>query len=316
MNRIKARELALMLLPVLALAGMGWWLAYGRSNSSGEFRLVVDEAKLKLATPRESFLGFDSKIVVRCHTIGEIPVIPNARYAGSQWRCVDQLLIRRGGKEFPLQYPRGARGHHRTHYSPSLKDGTGTEIKMSLSTLPQTSDEIIVRGYVQANLFYVVQQRGGAKRNQQIDTRADQFSVTIRKANQTFTPAPVSRYCPLTLLSARIDNSIAVAANGNDTGVVVIIQCQEKMQDTPRVSFLKPTLVDETGKHYTNFKNAGGSINEWYPIDAYKNGIIKRNFEFPLGQVPQSAGAVRFETFVSVNDCWPLKISVPVRAKK
>lgn len=305
MKRIKARELGLMLLPVFVLIGVGLWIQRVPSWRNplmahfGPYRIVIDEAKSVPVTPRDVAMGWDTKVVVRAHYEGRLPTNVTNMDRVSSFSA--DLFARNSSGEQRLN----PRLIHQTVMSSPATDGTIGEVRLKLSQLPADGSELIVRGSPRHEWF-----APKSRWKKKLGYTSPTFAVVVRRAGTSTVIPHVSRVSPLKFHSAKIEPISVAGLGGIDMGITVLILHLKvlKREDIHIARFEDTYLIDAHGKRYTVHQTVMG--------DGYQSGLIRRDFWIALKAIPRSVDPIHLRASVSVNDCWPLKISVLVRAKK
>lgn len=315
MKRIKARELGLMLLPVFVLIGVGLWIQRVPSWRNplaahiGPYRIVIDEAKLVPVTPRDVAMGWDTKVVVRAHYEGRLPTNVTNMDRVSSFSA--DLFARNSSGEQRLNTPSLMQPHI---WSSPARDGTIAEVRLKLSQLPTNGSELIVRGSPRLEWF-----APGSRWKKKLGQTAPTFAVVVRRAGQP-TPVPqVSRVSPLKFHSVKIESVGVVGSGAADTrATVFVLHLQPLSEEEFHHAYFEDVhLIDARGKRHMIYEQGGLQFGRpTLTRNDYDAGMLHQNFTMALKSIPRNLDPIHLRASVSVNDCWPLKISVPVRAKK
>lgn len=313
----KSREVALLVLPALALVAFGFVMQreprlVGRSET-GNFSLTIDEIKQEPATPLEVFKGYDTRVTVK-YTMSKAPQIANAKLVGSSafGNLNARLIQRKDGAERVLRLP---------GVSAVLLSGLeDTTFLFRLSKVPLSDGELTFKTSVCGGYVYN-KSSGGIK---SLYTTPVPVEIVVRKAGETVQIPVVSKYCPLKQEEMKVE-AVASAQSvvGENTRVTATVRCLEEppiegFKD--KCVFSKPRLVDANGKEYMSFnnkmigKNMAQIVIGW-PGDGGNEKTCHRWFGLPVQLIPKSGGRVTFKTEVSINDGWPLPLSVVVRER-
>lgn len=315
MNR---KEIALLVVPCMALAVMGWTLRDRRGiilpTPTNRFALVVDEVKEEPVTPSEVARGYSMKLVVILSHKGTAPAwwkvgfrnltfvdVLNPQKAmrylnRDMWVVGVAMTLSENGKArmFIDADKTGGIGVTNLSYD-NKRDRYVASYLLSLSKVPQDLGQIKFQAIYGANTDDFVP-----------------LSVVVREVGTVSPRVQVPTYCPIEFeraIFSRMGGEMRVVARLKYTGVL-------KNAKSLKWSSGPGFLVDNKGRRYEMFKTASGTRSmSWSPPYRYDNDPhhYQCSYDLPLSAVPKNRGKLTLKDKVSVNDCWPLPISIAVR---
>jgi hypothetical protein len=298
-SRFKAKELLLLLLPTIGLAAMGFALRHQEStgkpprDTSGPTQLIVTGIKREPVTPRDVAQGFDTRFAVTLDYKGATPA---AWGEDMGWSLGTPLLsVKKAGKRVYLGEETGWR---RVRFD----NGKGVYISsflLPLSHVNSRTGEIFFEAEIG-----VRPQTAGGTRNPGLP--AIPIAFKARNANQTTQIPKVSRYRPFALGKVTTTHYGSGATAGAMVKVILHLHEAITADAEPRLETSGQTYVlDETKKRYWVTSYA-------WSVDAQKKTCQVR-FDLDGKNLPASAQHLTLKAQLSVDDCWPLPISVVVR---
>ena len=343
MGRIKAKELLLFLVPML-MVGVGFMLR-GReapqplpvATQPAPFSLTVKDVRFESVTPREVAQGFDTRVAVLMEPSGKLPSNSSYRWQYLRPRFEDaHLIYQRDGKPRRFQM---ADGSAAVQVEPQFDDPQGTvRFMLPLSQVPASDSAVTLKAKITSvDAHGTVITPPGQKVNAVTVTRipATVFSFVVRKPGEQVQTPIVSRECPLALDQVTVTDKssplFAAATMGADTLVHLTVKYDTPSwlgrPPRPVWKFGKPYLVDEKGRRYSTFRwpgvgggksysagiNYGGMSWSGTAGNYAADGKYSTSYWLPLASVPKSAGKLTLKSQISVNEMWPLSISVVVR---
>ena len=310
-----------MVVPCLALAIMGWTLR-DRSGvvlptPTNRFALVVDEVKEEPVTPSEVASGYSMKLVVTLSHKGTAPAWWKIGFRNSTF--VDALKPQKAARY--LNRDMWVVGIAMTY----LKNGEVQQVDgvSRVSNKGSLVAELLeydrkrdryVASYL-LGLSKMPQELGQIRFQAIYGANTDDFtplSVVVREAETSSSRPQISTYCPIKFeraIFSRMEGEMRVVVSLKYTG-------DAKNSNNLKWSSGSGYLVDGKGRIYEMFNTKSGrrSIN-WSPPYRYdKNPLhYQCSYGIPLSTVPANRGKLTLKDKVSVNDCWPLPISIVVR---
>ena len=103
MKRLGLRDWLLLILPAIVLAGAALYWQKRESipkTDPGFYRLVISKVERQKVTPREAFLGYDTKIVVTTQRKGNLPPFQLQKFLGSKFSVFHPKLVTRKGQKW------------------------------------------------------------------------------------------------------------------------------------------------------------------------------------------------------------------------
>lgn len=303
-----------MVLPCVALAIMGWSLRDRRGVSlekpSNRFELSIDEVKVEPATPLEVSQGYDTRVVVVTSSPRVTP------YAARNMRpsriafstpLKTRLTYKKNGVEHLLQKSDDV-------LTDALR-GDENIFKLRLSRVPLRLGELTLKTAFARHYYYAT-----AKRKEiGFYTRPASVAVVVRKVGEAVGMPMISRRCLLRLKDVKV-KKIARSSQA-DMRVSITMESLDGTNISGmdgKCRLLNPRLVDEHGKEVRAKKNSPLMIGLRVPIQEFywtstDERISLRSFGFSAKAIPANIPKVIFKAEASVNDCWPLPISIVVR---
>jgi hypothetical protein len=306
-KRWTIRELALLLLPVVALGAFGLWMR-GKNVSAKKFEFTLQSVEVVPATPRDVYEGFDTLVKVK-YDFPPAPKLPNAEPAAKP-----------SGIDEPKLFYKTRGKVQRVQLLPTdiaVMNFAGedrAEIRLRLRTVPTKYGELTLKSAARGSFWYNV--RGtGTEKDLKVPPRS--FSIVVRRAGERVTMPQVSKYRPFRIKTISRDRTEKWPAPLERKLIKVTIE-NFQPTDNERWRFLRSRLIDSRGKEYKSSIKVGTQYVSWVQISEPADHLVDKHnlvrwFSFPLDLIPKSAGKITFKTEVSLNDSWPLPISYVVR---
>lgn len=311
----------LLLLPCAALAGFGWWSMVRDSrrppNDAPRYAPIVEKVSLLPVTPRDVFLGYDTRAEIRVRPSGDTP--PPLRGTTPEPNEVSimtaGLEAKRGSrrKELPLT-TFGGGGHE------WVEDGqTVGSFAFRLRDVPRDAGQVSLLAKVEERQRFT-RMIGGMSSGEYKVLKVVRVPVVLRRDGQTVRVPQVSRYRPFRLESASCQHFPVGAGPLGDVRVTLrfaLLPGATAPRGRMRLDELE--LTDARGRKHTQAPALGGGT-QMIP-GGYSNGPVTGNAlvvtsTFPIAQIPRSAGRLTLKGYASLDDCWPLAVSVEVRSGK
>ena len=317
--RFQLRELLLLLVPVLALAGFGaYFVLHPSASPNGEWVIVVDDVKVEPATSREVALGYDTRVVFHAKETGNAPTRKTGVMISTELAPI-YLWAKRKGQRVNLSknVPAAQRLNLQSTLDFNYENGTRVVIPMKLADVP------IAVGAVDLETGLEVKRRwDDASGIHEFEVQSSPVVVTVRRAGEKIKKPIVSKYRPFVLKKFAIDNKHPYFYSGPGDRVVLEVQYGEDTTNRnpqPSLRSEEISLIDAKGRKYQWLKQPSGAMlnaaNLMVPIEEHKDGVYRLFFNVATSQIPASAGKLTLHTRVSMDDCWPLDLSLVVREK-
>jgi hypothetical protein len=316
MRKIRSREVLLLTVPVMLLIGAGGYLAFRPvSLWAKTWRTVLDEATVVPITPREAYLGWDTKVTIKAHEegIGTTPPEHTPAYPPKANLEKVHLVSVKNGVERIVDSLTGKRFTLLISGKPAPESEVWMEFRMRMADLPVNSGELRLKGSIKSSTEFIA---GG--RYHPISSQPAYFDVKMRNAGEKGIVPRISKFRPIRLLKTRIEKASPTDPHLNTT-VHVAIEAVDGMltpEEAKLVSWEQCYFTDAKGRRHDKFKPLRGARIGLFPgylgIHGEKAAYYPM-FEFPMAQL--SKGRLTFHTSVSVNNCWPLPVEVVVREK-
>jgi hypothetical protein len=342
MKKLRAQSLILFA-PVLLMLGIGGWWRYNEARNWGippgtqPAQGYVKNVEVLPPTPLDVARGYDTRVRI---TYGifkgrdwpadvimtEVRDIPDSL----------QLKVEQGNESLPQV----VRPYNRYDEEISNEQHTTTYV-MALADIPQSAGEVRLSGGMHAVFackgkassinklerfakvnFY---RQPGVLAAANVIGESGTTSVLLRRRGERTEVPPVDKTSPLSVRRAKAFMSYD-HQSWNSTTVEGFVNVMwkpgwlEKRRPMRWQSF-DSHVVDETGRVYRSFRTWDTKelkqIGEYNSTtDTYSDywGYSFR-FDLPITEVPLEAGKLTFKTKISVNDSWPLPISMVVRQR-
>lgn len=319
-RRMKAGESALLVVPVVGLAGFAWW--QGRQtpkypSSDDPTAPTILKAELEPVTPRDVYEGWDTRFTLVAKVPPNTGVDRNATDAFAQADLMNETLrYHRNGREVVMPTT------SRKLFLRRLSNGesTTTILLMKLRDLPSSDSAVTLHAQAIAHYFGKVT-TNGVTRNVDAESKPIPLSIVVRKPNQRVTLPVVSHHRPFALDSITVEAETSTDGTPQiiaDTTVKVVLSASDTAKPHFTPLFHNVRLTDERGRTHQNFfsPNTKRPVSVMWSSTSTKDSPDERHHQWirlPVGFLPKSAGRLTFRADVSVDDCWPLPISVVVR---
>jgi hypothetical protein len=298
-SRFKAKELLLLLLPAIGLAAMGFALRHREAtgkpprDTSGPTQLIVTSIKRRPATPREVALGFDTGFAVTLDHKGA-SAADWGKYKG--WFLISpSLFYEKAGKRVYLD----EKTDWRAVNFDKAQDVFTTKFALPLSRVNHHTREIFFETEIGVSPYTM----GGA--------RKPVFPIIpilfkVRNANQIVLIPKVSRYRPFTLSKVSVTHfNSGAAPSAQVEAILNFHDTTTKGVESQSVTAEQTYLQDERKKRY--FLSTG------YSTSLGQQPIRRVTWHLDGRDYPAGPKHLTLKTQLSVDDCWPLPISVVVR---
>jgi len=313
--RFQLREVLLLLVPVLALAGFGaYFVLHPSASPTAGWAIVVDDVKVEPATPREVAMGYDTKVVFHASEKGKSPAPKPSHAELSVGLAPTFLWAQRNGKRVNLSRDVPDAQRPKLYLSSGMNDGL---ILMKLASIPTDAGQLDLETGIE-----MTQRWKDANGVNTIKAQTSPVVVTVRRAGEKIKTPVVSKYRPFVVKKFAIDNNMRSLNSILDQLVVLEVQGGE---DATNLDPKAPLLTEETylldgkGRKYDWLKQPNGSLQGAAQVVASrrddKTGIYYLKYNVAISQIPASAGKLTLHTRVSMDNCWPLDLSLVVREK-
>jgi hypothetical protein len=313
-KRIKGREIALLLVPVL-LAGGAFVLQRNQRPTDGPFRLVFDRATVeRITSPRLLAEGYDTKVTVYADYAGQTPDWWTPDILGGRTAHYGSLIYIKEGKALHYRSPNGEHG---------IMMGGGFfnkerqryvyEYSMRLAQVPVSDGPTFYKTTLEGS-FTARSPDGYMDNSRVLKYTPIPISVLVRQPGEIVKVPPVSRYCPLRLQSV----SVTPPPTRYDKESTQVIVYFKNLGSPPEnndygVRLGSVKLLDEKGREQRFRDSRGASYYSISGLPTNKAGQRNAVLNIPLTGIPKSAGRLTLKTSASIDDCWPLPVSVVVR---
>jgi hypothetical protein len=323
MPRIRAREVLLLVLPVVLLGMAGWHLSRRpTSRDVGPLRMVIDETKVIPTNPREMYDGYDTKAVLIAHSEGTYAEPSGGHLTGLSYPSTRnvRLVAVKNGKEKVLADSSNPNKQIFRQINAVDSPRFTAAFWMRLSALPTSIGEIRVTGELTNAHGYFVRNNQG-NRIYSVKFNPTPFDVVVKKADAKVTVPKVSLEQPFSVVRQSISRDSAGATWGVHLSVKPANHLM-RWGKRPRIYWSRVNaeesayLTDQKGQRYYEFMDNTGTMKKisFHRIVGYeKYGEYEVSYKFPAARLPK--GRLTFHTTVSVNECWPSPIEVVVREK-
>jgi hypothetical protein len=319
--KIKAREVLLLLAPVVALSVMAWSFSpRASSTQSGNHALKVDSIKMERATPREVYEGYDTRLLVQFKA-PPLSGKPGQGQSSLGFVHVEgaHFALSRNGSWKPVFSAGGTAGSKRIQYVETVNNRQ-LIYRLRMHDLTTTKEHPFLRGNLTGDIWFT--SPVGTRR---IRTKPSPISVKVRGANQKVRLIPTSRWRPFRFVSSEVTRvSHQEARDFEDTRLRLLF---EKTVDKSVVShndfitrckWIDARLEDANGVRLKWRPGSGGRMGRSNPTALkYDQNTEKGTYAFDVGitmwRVLPKTGSVIFKGALSYNDGWPLPVEVVVR---
>ena len=347
-SRTSPKIWLLMLIPVAVLLGIGWMQRDNHiifkppRRTTGPLQMVVTDVKFEDLKPREVAEGFDTKVTLTLDLEGRLPkrgapfglspYVRNVRLVevGAKPRVTklndeNVLVLQDNTFTVPL------------NSNPSVGGG---KLPQTLSFMLKLSELKPSRGAVElrADILSLLQMQVTSGITGVRAFPGLKFLFVVRRPDQSIQTHQIDKTSSLQVVSTQVTklppNSWQLSYGYNVPVYEVVTQLELK----PDVSFdpnsaqLKTniaSIVDEKGHIYRHFQweksagqagpmQGGGFSSSARDLVASSSSLpakcLVRRY-FPAEEIPLSAGQLTFKMNVSLNDEWPVPVSVIVRPR-
>lgn len=301
------REASVLLLPVLALAGVAGWMQSRASKNpprdeSGPFRLVVQRVERQDATARDVAEGFDTRFVVSFDYKGRRPEHWGQAHSGS---VVGNLRWLEGGQWRKAGHDRSA---HRSLVFDAASGSYASTFAARLADVAPRQGELRTKLLIGA---------WGATQTGQTYTPAgaipeSDFEFTARRPGERIVRPQVSHVSPLRVQKVDIQRFTLTNVSsvpeksvpamevvfsfhlpGPPTGFAGLAKREPQILRTFKGSYFE----DERGRRFLDSRSYSGS--------SHFEGTFRRTFEIP--DLPK-AHRLTWHTRVGLDESWPTDI--------
>ncbi|PQV63715.1 hypothetical protein B1R32_10954 [Abditibacterium utsteinense] len=321
-RRIRMSEWALLVAPCLMLAGLGWWQNQAKNQyptSSDSTAPTILKAKIEPVTPFDVSEGWDTRFEVVAQVPQHLRPAPGNFSTSAQADLMNTSLHFQSGNRnvvLPISSNRKM-----FQYLISNGETTNSTLLMRLRDLSTPSSPVTLHADVIAH-YWRAGSVNGISRN--INTQSNPIAIkaVVQRGNERTTLPAVSHVRPFALENTSVEhrNSYFGKILEADTTVEMIFTATDPSQPQFMPMLHNLRLVDERGREYRTFLSP--TTKRWVSprwsstnTNESPDGKYHQWMSFPVGFLPKSAGRITFKTDVSVNDCWPLPVSIEVRAK-
>lgn len=306
MKRLRAGEWALLLLPCVALGGFAWWQKERKPPSPEDYAPKIEQIEVLPATPLQVYQGFDTRVIVRMKRSRFVLPMPQATPVGfSSVVIKSPAFVNARGLNVSVNCIE-------TIETASSKVDEKT-FAMKLARVPSEIGEVRFTSVVWQWYNFKHYKQDVAQKSVLVPV-----SVVVRRQGETVRlPTKVTRYRPFALTDLKVSIPRMTDLSGqSDTEASFVLRAANSATVLPfdAARIFDTRLEAEQGAAYQQYdKKYQQFIHEFGRGTVGSNDDLRRVFQFPLKQIPKSAGRVTLKALVSVDDCWPLPISVVVR---
>jgi hypothetical protein len=328
---MRSLEVPLLVLPVVLLGAGGWYVSqWSTPRTKGPLRVVLDEVKVVPVNPVEFYQGYDTKVVVKAHSEGQLPQKPGWEHNdGDHMVSAVQLVAIKNRKEQILFD--AAKGNKKI-FSYMSVDGWGEGAErdggavywLKMSALPKDIGEVKIKSTLTRDEQYIV--NSGYKI---VKSRPTPLEITVKRADEVFVPPTISRYRPFHLVEKAVRRTNYGLDHSGRTrwgrDVFIIIRLSEELKssevqvnvscggETPHAEAF---LTDAEGRRYTKVIDDEGKtqrIESKSLITHFDQDV--RRYVFKLPPMRNPTGRLTLHSTVYVDDYWPMPVEVLMREK-
>jgi hypothetical protein len=308
--KLNAREALLLLAPVAALSVLAWRFTPKSPDAQGnDFTVQIDSIRVEQATPREVYEGYDRHVIVDYH-------MPDATEVHGMHLAATEILGPASTELLRNENGSLRRLNVSTDNIRRTISGPQTMIyALRLSKIPVSAGELTLKSTIPGRRYVY---RTAAGLTKTVASGPKTISVVVRKEGEHVRVPTVSRYRPFRIKTLTVEKVNAANRMTNEDTLIrlVVEKTSDGINDFgAKCQTRGARLVDARGNEYS----AWPANSYKYVVQESVRGVEAnspvsiREYRFPLGAVPKSAGRVTFKTEVSYDDGWPLPVEVVVR---
>jgi hypothetical protein len=304
----------LLMGPVLLLGGIGFYLGRKSPNPMPDeqepLRVKLDSFKLEPITPREAEMGFDTKAVARYRQTGSPPVPPNYQNTGGDAGHRNARLLL---SDKTVLVPDRSKDTKRFWARTIVGEDIQSVFLMRLRDL-KPGQEVQLQSEFETTAAYNINNAAGKAIRRTAFSAKTTARLRVRRAGEKVVLPRVSRYCPIELQKAELV-SAKYPTPGNDLQLNLRYRYLGTSVRRPSVEVEYPYAIETNGKKSFRICHSDIPGQAARPPMRFSQGDehadSEAHFYLASDLLPQSKGCF-IETKVSFDDCWPLRIRVPV----
>lgn len=308
--------MALLLAPCLALAGWAWWMQTRPKPTAEDFKPRIEKVEVTTPTPLQVWKGYDTQVILHlAYSRLNPPTPPGTASESREIRIPPVIVVDGRGQTLrppQLDYMRSPDERESQH-------GITATYALKLASIPVERGKLTLKATCfQRMIYHASLPNGGVINSGQSPAITVSVSVPLRRTGEVVKVPSVSKARSFVVEDLRAtkaeDTPYPEYKPDTEVSFAVLRLADNTYLTRHQVEVLGLRLETDRGTISGDTYTKGGK-----PINSYEHRAFSGKhhpvlaYYVSVARIPKSSGRVTFRAEISVDDCWPVPISIVVR---